>query len=297
MGTCFQKLNIKYDTYEAVEFTDKMFEHIKNIVYEASTDLAEEKGSFPAYDQDTHLAQPFLESINDEILEKIKTQGLRNACILTVPPVGSGSVLAGTTSGVEPMFAKSYFRHSKSLSKEEFKVYHPLVSEYMEQFGLEDEAELPNTFVTSHEIEPEMRVRMQAAIQKHIDSCISSTVNLPMDITLEEVENIYFLAWKLGCKGITVYREGSREGILITEEGAKQQEAKDELNKELETTSTRDEGMPTTHPNLTSSPHPTSFPEVKPRKKAALPGRFYRGDKNRVRKSLRDNQYSRGKAL
>ena len=266
-GDMLSKLNIKYDTYEAVEFTDKMFEHIKNIVYEASTDLAEEKGSFPAYDQDTHLAQPFLKSINEDILEKIKTQGLRNACILTVPPVGSGSVLAGTTSGVEPMFAKSYFRHSKSLSKEEFKVYHPLVNEYMKQFGLEDESELPNTFVTSHEIEPEMRVRMQAAIQKHIDSCISSTVNLPMDITLEEVENIYFLAWKLGCKGITVYREGSREGILITEEGAKQQEAKDELNKELETTSTRDEGMPTTHPNLTSSPHPTSFPEVKPVKR------------------------------
>ena len=208
-----------------------------------------------------------LEFNNKDIIEKIKTQGLRNACILTVPPVGSGSVLAGTTSGVEPMFAKSYYRHSKSLSKEEFKVYHPLVDEYMKEFGLEDESELPGTFVTSHEIEPEMRVRMQAAIQKHIDSCISSTVNLPTDITLEEVEKVYFLAWKLGCKGITVYREGSREGILITEEGAKQKEAKDELKKEFETTSTRDEGMPTTHPNLTSSPHPTSFPEIKPVKR------------------------------
>ena len=148
------------------------------------------------FDLDTHLSRPFLNTVNERIVEKIKMQGLRNACILTVPPVGSGSVLAGTTSGVEPAFALSYFRRSKSLSKEEFKVYHPLVEEYMNKFGIEDDSELPDTFVTSHEIEPEMRVRMQAAIQKHIDSCISSTVNLPTDITLEEVEKIYFLAWK-----------------------------------------------------------------------------------------------------
>ena len=266
-GDMLAKLNIKYDSYEAIEFTDKMFEHIKNTVYEASSDLASEKGSFPALDMDVHLSGPFLDSVNDNVVEKIKKQGLRNACILTVPPVGSGSVLAGTTSGVEPMFALSYYRRSKSLSKEEFKVYHPLVGEYIGQFDIDDETELPNTFVTSHEIKPEMRVRMQAAIQKHIDSCISSTVNLPTDITLEEVEKIYFLAWKMGCKGITVYREGSREGILVTEEGEKQQEAKQELNSSLETTSTRDEGMPTTHPNLTSSPHPTSFPEVSPVKR------------------------------
>ena len=269
-GDMLAKLNIKYDTYEAIEFTDKMFEHIKNIVYDASTDLAKEKGSFPAFDLKTHMNQPFIQEVDERIQEKIKTQGLRNACILTVPPVGSGSVLAGTTSGVEPMFALSYFRRSKSLSKEEFKVYHPLVGEYIDKFDIEDETELPSTFVTSHEIQPEMRVRMQAAIQKHIDSCISSTVNLPTDITLEEVEKIYFLAWKMGCKGITVYREGSREGILVTEEGAKQQEAKEELNIAKETTSTRDEGMPTTHPNLTSSPHPTSFPEVKPVKRPAF---------------------------
>ena len=267
-GDMLAKLNIKYDSYDAIEFTDKMFEHIKNIVYEASSDLASEKGSFPAFDIDKHLSRPFLDTVSKDVTKKIKSQGLRNACILTVPPVGSGSVLAGTTSGIEPMFALSYFRRSKSLSKEEFKVYHPLVGDYINKFGIDDETELPNTFVTSHDIKPEMRVRMQAAIQQHIDSCISSTVNLPTDITFEEVEKIYFLSWKMGCKGITVYREGSREGILVTEEGAKQQEAKDELNKALETTtSTRDEGMPTTHPNLTSSPHPTSFPDISPVKR------------------------------
>ena len=268
-GDMLAKLNIKYDTNEAVEFADKMFEHIKNIVYEASTDLAAEKGSFPAFDLDTHMSRPFLDTIDERITDKIKDQGLRNACILTVPPVGSGSVLAGTTSGVEPMFALSYFRHSKSLSKEEFKVYHPLVGSYMEKFGINEEGDLPATFVTSHEIKPEMRVRMQAAIQKHIDSCISSTVNLPTDITLDEVEKIYFLAWKLGCKGITVYREGSREGILITEEQAKEKQ-KDEINLP---TQTQNEGMNKTHhPNPISSLRSSSseLPEIKPIKRPAF---------------------------
>jgi ribonucleoside-diphosphate reductase alpha chain len=267
-GDMLSKLNIKYDTPEGVEFADKMFEHIKNTVYEASSDLATEKGNFPAYDRDTHLSGPFLKTIDGRVLEKIKSQGLRNACILTVPPVGSGSVLAGTTSGVEPMFALSYFRRSKSLSKGEFKVYHPLVAEYMEKYKLESEKDIPKTFVTSHEISPEMRVRMQAAIQKHIDSCISSTVNLPADITLDEVEKIYFLAWKLGCKGITVYREGSREGILVTEDQAKaQQETKDRNEIKLPT-QTQDEGMKKTHhPNPISSLRPSQMPEIKPIKR------------------------------
>ena len=108
------------------------------------------------FDLKTHIANPFVKSMRDNVMNKIKNQGLRNACILTVPPVGSGSVLAGTTSGVEPIFALSYLRRSESLSEGEFKVYHPLVSEYMEKFGLDGEADLPDTFVTSHEIEPEM---------------------------------------------------------------------------------------------------------------------------------------------
>ena len=121
---------------------------------------------------------------------------------------------------MEPVFALSYTRRSKSLSEGEFKVFHPLVKEYMGVNGADDEKELPNYFVTSHQIRPEMRVMMQATIQKHIDTAISSTVNLPEEITQEEVEKVYMLAWKMGCKGITVYREGSREGILETEKVA-----------------------------------------------------------------------------
>jgi ribonucleoside-diphosphate reductase alpha chain len=215
------KLGLKYDDESTVGFIDQLFERIKNITYEASSDIAAEKGSFPGLNLDKHLQRPFLRRIQPAVQEKIRRQGLRNACLLTVPPVGSGSVLAGTTSGVEPIFALSYLRRSKSLSQEEFRVYHPLVRAYMEREGLRSEEQLPNFFVVAHKIRPELRVLVQATIQKHIDSSISSTVNLAQDAPVENVGEIYLLAWKLGCKGITVYREGSREGILVTDAAAK----------------------------------------------------------------------------
>ena len=215
------KLNMKYDEDETIEFVSSLFEKIKNIAYDESCNLAKEKGPFPGFDLKKHLERPFIQRLDPKVIEKIKENGLRNVCLLTVPPVGSGSILAGTSSGIEPIYAISYIRRSKSLSEKEFKVYHPLVKEYMETFGIKDEKDLPPTFIPAYKIRPEQRVKMQAAIQKHIDASISSTVNLPKDITVEEVEKIYFLAWRLGCKGITVYREGSRESILALKEEKK----------------------------------------------------------------------------
>ncbi len=222
-GDMLIRLGLKYDTEEAIAFTDQLFERIKHIVYDESTELAVEKGAFPAFDLEKHLRSAFIKRLHPATVEKIKANGLRNAAVLTVPPVGSGSVLAGCTSGIEPIFSLSYVRKSKSLSKGEFAVSHPLVREYMEKTNLTNIKELPETFVTAHEIEPLMRVRMQATIQKHIDHALSSTVNLPKDISPEAVGDIYLEAWKAGCKGITVYREGSREGILLTTEEAKTQ--------------------------------------------------------------------------
>ncbi len=219
-GDMLVKLGYKYDSEEAISFTDKLFDRIKNIVYQASCALAGEKGTFPAYDQEKHLKSPFIQGLSPETRQQIAERGLRNAALLTVPPVGSGSVLAGTSSGIEPIFSLSYVRKSKSLSKGEFHVYHPLVHDYLQRKGLESTAKLPEIFVTAHQIDPEFRVRMQATIQRHIDHAISSTLNLPREITPEEVGRIYLRAWQLGCKGITVYREGSREGILLTEKEA-----------------------------------------------------------------------------
>ncbi|HEV2284096.1 MAG TPA: adenosylcobalamin-dependent ribonucleoside-diphosphate reductase [bacterium] len=214
LGDMLCKLRLKYDTKEAVEFVDRTFERIKNIVYDESVNLAIEKGTFPGYDREQHLGGAFLQTLAPEVLERIREHGLRNVALLTVPPVGSGAALAGTTSGIEPIFDLGYTRRSESLSQQKFTVYHPLVRSYMERFGVEDEDALPEFFVTAHEIQPDMRVQMQAAIQKHIDHSISSTVNCAADTTEEGVAQIYFLAWKMGCKGITVYRENSRENIL-----------------------------------------------------------------------------------
>jgi ribonucleoside-diphosphate reductase alpha chain len=216
LGDMLIKLGLRYDDEATVEFVDKLFERMTNAIYDYSTELATEKGPAPAFRVEEHLAQPFIQRLDQKVRDKIRSKGIRNCALTTVPPVGSGSVLAGCSSGVEPVFALSYTRRSKSLSQGEFKVFHPLVKDYMQVHRITDEKQLPPYFVTSHQIKPEMRVRMQAGIQKHIDTAISSTVNLPQDISTDEVEKIYFLAWKLGCKGITVYREGSREGILET---------------------------------------------------------------------------------
>jgi len=220
LGDMLVELGLKYDTDEAVGFVEQLFERIKNVVYDESVNLAQIKGVFPAYDLEKHVRSPFIQALAPQVQERIRQSGLRNVALLTVPPVGSGAALAGVTSGVEPIFDLSYIRRSESLSQETFKVYHPLVREYLARHEIEREEDLPAFFVTAHQIKAEMRVKMQAAIQKHIDHSISSTVNLPKETTPEEVARIYFLAWKLGLKGVTVYRESSREGILITEEQA-----------------------------------------------------------------------------
>lgn len=211
------KLKIKYDSTEALAFVDKLFAAIENAAYDESTEIAKEKGPFPLFDKQKHLSMPFVKTLNEGLRQKIASNGLRNVALLTIPPVGSGSVLAGTSSGIEPIFAFSYTRRSESLSKEYFKVYHPLVLEYMQIAGLTDDAKLPDFFVPSHAVKPESRVKLQGTIQQHVDSAISSTVNLPENTTVEQVGDIYMMAWKAGCKGITVYREGSREGVLISD--------------------------------------------------------------------------------
>ena len=157
----------------------------------------------------------FIQALPDDLREQIKQFGMRNSTVLTVPPVGTGSIVAQSSSGVEPIFCTSYRRRVKQDDGEsftEYKVYHPLIQEL---WG--DDEELPDYVVTAHDIDPYFRVRMQGVIQRWIDSSISSTVNLPNDVSVETVADIYVTAYQAGLKGITVYREGSREGILVTD--------------------------------------------------------------------------------
>ncbi|MEZ8217058.1 ribonucleoside-diphosphate reductase, adenosylcobalamin-dependent [Candidatus Fervidibacteria bacterium JGI MDM2 SSWTFF-3-K9] len=175
LGDMLAQLRLKYDTDDALEFVDELFHKIKCWAYDESINLAIERGPFPLFDPEKHLQMGFIrERLPRELQEKIKRHGIRNVCVLTVPPVGSGAAMAGVTSGIEPIFALSYIRRSESLSKGEFKVFHPCVMRYMQKFGIDDERDLPEFFVTAHQIVPEMRVRMQAIIQSHIDQSISS---------------------------------------------------------------------------------------------------------------------------
>ncbi|MBI2671632.1 hypothetical protein HYX16_01730, partial [Candidatus Woesearchaeota archaeon] len=183
----------------------------------------------------------FQESLDEDVKDLIKKNGLRNIAILTIAPTGtiSNAVLGfknndnyypGVSSGVEPIFALYYQRRSETLNKEEssrfYNVFHPTVQAYIELKHLNEKAQditnleelrkilPPYFFRTSHFINPEKRVEIQGVCQKYIDHSISSTVNLPENIAPETVSDVYFQAWKKGLKGITIYRDGSRYPIL-----------------------------------------------------------------------------------
>lgn len=208
-------MKIKYDSPEALEAVEQIMQTICYNSYETSIDLAREKGAFTLFDWEGVAKSKFIQSLPQGLQDKIRRFGLRNSTLITMPPVGTGSIVAQTTSGIEPIFCTSYKRRVKQADGEtfrEYKVYHPLVKTL---FG--DDEHLPPYVVTSHQIDPYFRVKIQGVIQKYTDSSISSTINLPEDISVETVADIYITAYKEGLKGVTVYREGSREGILQTD--------------------------------------------------------------------------------
>ena len=215
-------MKIRYDSQEALDETEKMMRMIRDEAYGTSVALAREKGAFPLFKWEGYSQSKFVKALPSEIRESIRTHGIRNSTVITVPPVGTGSIVAQTSSGIEPIFCTSYRRKVKNHDGEtysEYKVYHPLIKKL---FGSDED--LPPYVVTAHQIDPYFRVKMQGVIQKYVDSSISSTVNLAENVSVETVADIYMTAYKAGLKGITVYREGSREGILQTEEFARKQE-------------------------------------------------------------------------
>jgi ribonucleoside-diphosphate reductase alpha chain len=216
-------MKIRYDSQEALDATDRIMRIIRDEAYTTSIEIGKEKGAFPLFQWDGYSKSKFVQGLPQEIQDQIQKHGIRNSTVLTVPPVGTGSIVAQTSSGIEPIFCTSYRRRVRNHDGDtfsEYKVYHPLVKK---MFG--DDEHLPDFVRTAHDIDPYFRVKMQGVIQKYVDSSISSTVNLSEDVSVETVADIYLTAYKAGLKGITVYREGSREGILQTEEYAKKKEA------------------------------------------------------------------------
>jgi ribonucleoside-diphosphate reductase alpha chain len=223
LADALMMMKIKYDSQQALDETEKMMRVIRDEAYKMSIEIGKEKGAFPLFQWEGYSKSKFVQSLPREIQEAIKKYGIRNSTVITVPPVGTGSIVAQTSSGIEPIFCTSYRRRVKNHDGDtfsEYKVYHPLIKK---MFG--DDECLPDYVVTAHDIDPYFRVKMQGIIQKYVDSSISSTVNLAEDVSVETVADIYMTAYKAGLKGITVYREGSRDGILQTEEYARKKEA------------------------------------------------------------------------
>ena len=222
------KLETKYDTDEAIEICDTIGKILANESIKASALLAKEEGYYPKY-KSCILDSEFLrENVDGETFALVIKYGLRNSQLLTIAPTGSISTMIGVSGGIEPIFNLSYTRKTESLHKEGdvyYKVFTPIAKEYMDKHGITEEEDLPNFFVTAQTLDPHMRVKMQGAWQKHIDASISSTINLPNEATVEEVEQLYMEAWKEGLKGLTIYRDGcARAGILTTDKPSEDEE-------------------------------------------------------------------------
>lgn len=218
------KLKIRYGSPESIQFLDKLYHFIAREAYLASCDIAEEKGSFPKFEADKHLQSRFIQQFDDEVKEAIAKKGIRNVTLLTQAPTGSTGTMVGTSTGIEPFFAFKYFRQSRLGTDEQ---YVPIAQEWLDAHPGE---ELPDYFVTAMDLSAEDHIRVQAAIQKWVDSSISKTANAPHDFTIEETKKLYELAYDLGCKGVTIYRDGSRDVQVLSTK--KEDEKKESGKKE-----------------------------------------------------------------
>lgn len=228
------QMGIKYGSEESLKVVDFLGEFIANIAMQESALIAKEKGSFPYYTEDV-LNTEYVQNVAwPDTKYLIQKHGLRNGCLLSIAPTGSISTMLGCASGgIEPIFMNSYTRKTETLHQGDtyYKVYTPIVKEYMDKFKIKREEDLPDFFVTAMDINYKHRINMQATWQKYIDASISSTVNVPNHFTVEDVAELYMYAWEKGVKGITIYRDGcERTGILTKEQKKKSVE---ELQNEL----------------------------------------------------------------
>ena len=256
-GDMLAALGLRYGTEEATEFSEKVHKTVALGAYRSSVEMAKERGAFEIYDNKREQNNPFIQRLAEadpELYEEMKKYGRRNIACLTIAPTGTTSLMTQTTSGIEPVFLPVYKRRRKVNPNdtnvhvdfvdetgdafEEYIVFHHKFVTWMEANGYDpskrysqeeiDElvAKSPYYKATSNDVDWLMKVKMQGRIQKWVDHSISVTINLPNDVDEDLVNRLYVEAWKSGCKGCTVYRDGSRSGVLIS--------AKSDKNKKEE---------------------------------------------------------------
>ena len=257
-GDMIAAMGLRYGTQEATDFSVNVHKTLALSAYGSSVKMASERGAFEIFDADREKSNPFIQRLKDSdatLYESMVKYGRRNIACLTIAPTGTTSLMTQTTSGIEPVFMPVYKRRRKvnpndtevhvdfvdemGDSFEEYIVYHPKFLKWMEVNGFDSKrkytqeeidtlvAKSPYNKATANDVDWLMKVRMQGAIQKWVDHSISVTVNLPNDVDEALVNKLYVEAWRSGCKGCTIYRDGSRSGVMISAE-KKKDEKKEE---------------------------------------------------------------------
>jgi len=232
LGDAIAMLNLKYGSDEAIKVVKEMLEIIRNESYRESTVLAKERGAFSVWDWNKEKDNWFITRLPEDVIKEIKKNGRRNIANLTISPAGSVSVVAQTSSGCEPVYLAEYKRKRKLTENDkdakpdfiddmgdkwkEYTVTHHGLKKFKEITGKEFK-DSPYFGAQAGDIDYKDRIKTQSMLQKYIDHSISSTINLPNNISVKTVDDIYMMAWEEGCKGITVYRDGSRAGVLTKE--------------------------------------------------------------------------------
>ena len=254
-GDMIAAMGLRYGTPEATAFSEEVHKQLALAAYGASVTMAEERGAFEIFDASREKDNPFLMRLKEaqpSLWERMQKSGRRNIACLTIAPTGTTSLMTRTTSGIEPVFLPVYKRRRKVNPSdtdvrvdfvdengdafEEYIVYHPKFLDWMRINGIEQRhdytqeeldqlvARSPYAGATSNDIDWLEKVKMQGRVQKWVDHSISVTINLPSDVSEELVNRLYVEAWRSGCKGCTVYRDGSRSGVLLSIEKKKKTE-------------------------------------------------------------------------
>jgi ribonucleoside-diphosphate reductase alpha chain len=257
-GDMLAALNLTYGSKEANEFSVEVHKNLALSAYRSSVEMAKERGAFEVYDAEREKNNPFvlrIKEADEDLYQEMVKYGRRNIALLTIAPTGSTSLMSQTTSGIEPVFLPVYKRRRKvnpndkdvkvdfvdevGDSWEEYIVFHHHFKTWMEANGFDTSRDYSNEEIqeliakspyykaTSNDIDWLSKVEMQGAIQKWVDHSISVTINIPNEATVELVNELYIKAWEVGCKGVTVYRDGSRSGVLVAADDKKEEETED----------------------------------------------------------------------
>lgn len=254
-GDMLAALNLRYGSKEANEFSVEVHKNLALSAYRSSVEMAKERGAFEVYDAKREKNNPFvlrIKEADENLYQEMVKYGRRNIALLTIAPTGSTSLMSQTTSGIEPVFLPVYKRRRKvnpndkdvkvdfidevGDSWEEYIVFHHHFKTWMQANGYDTSKKYSNEEIqgliekspyhkaTSNDIDWMSKVEMQGAIQKWVDHSISVTINIPNEATVELVNDLYIKAWEVGCKGVTVYRDGSRSGVLVAADDKKEEE-------------------------------------------------------------------------